>query len=86
MSPAAFHRIVENGYSSERLHAFSSYMILLSMLLLAFGTAGDFYIIAYKITHLASFAITATLLLLVFILCLWFGLTYYLREQKSTAK
>jgi NO-binding membrane sensor protein with MHYT domain len=44
MMPAAYHRIVERGEISERLHRFSSVAVLLAMLTLALALTGDSFI------------------------------------------
>jgi hypothetical protein len=77
MTPAAYHRLVEKGENTERLHRFSSKMLLSSMALLALGICAELFIVGRKITS----SLTASILLAIFALTLfygcWFGYTYY---------
>jgi hypothetical protein len=83
MAPAAFHRIVEHGEDTERLHHFSSAMVLTAMVPLAFGIAGDFYVVLQKVLDSTSVAVAGAAASLVFFFGLWFGLTLALRAQVS---
>ena len=85
ISPAAFHRIVERGLDTERLHRFSSAMVLCAMVPLAFGIAGDCYVVLDKVLDSASLAITLAGVSLIFFFGLWFGLTLALRARLDTA-
>lgn len=49
MSPAAWHRIVERGDDTERLHTYASWMVLLAMAFLSLGIAGDMYVAFAKV-------------------------------------
>src|SRR5205085_247824 len=51
MTPAAYHRIVEQGEETEHFHRFSSRVLLASMLPLALGISGDFYVVLRKVTE-----------------------------------
>jgi len=77
MTPAAFHRLVEKGENTERLHRFSSKMLLSSMALLALGICAELFVVGRKITS----SLAASILLAIFALTLfygcWFGYTYY---------
>src|SRR5215213_11866543 len=44
MTPAAYHRIVEQGEQTERFHRFASRILLWSLVPLALGISGDFYV------------------------------------------
>jgi hypothetical protein len=85
MSPAAFHRIVERGQDTERLHRFSSAMVLGAMVPLAFGIAGDCYVVLAKVLDSAGLALTLAGLSLVFFFGLWFGVTLTVRVRLDTA-
>jgi len=85
MSPAAFHRIVERGQDTERLHRFSSAMVLCAMVPLAFGIAGDCYVVLDKGLGSASQALALAGLSLVFFFGLWFGVTLTIRARLDTA-
>jgi small-conductance mechanosensitive channel len=81
MAPAAFHRLVENGEDSERMHRFASAMVLCAMVPLALGIAADFYVVLAKV--LASDLVPAVVagVTLVFFFGLWFGLTLAVRAR-----
>lgn len=46
MTPAAFHRLVEQGENTEHFHRFASRTLLASMVPLALGITGDYYVVA----------------------------------------
>ena len=85
MSPTAFHRIVERGQDTERMRRFSSAMVLCAMVPLAFGIAGDCYVVVDKVLDSAGLALTLAGLSLVFFFGLWFGVTLALRARIDTA-
>ena len=84
MAPAAFHRIVERGEDTERLHRFSSVMVLSAMVPLALGIAGDFYVVLAKVLDSTSLAVALAIASLIFFYGLWFGLTYAVRLRISS--
>lgn len=84
MSPAAFHRIVEDGEDTERVHRFTSGMLLASMVTLPLGIAGDFFVVVKKVVNSNSLAGGSSLLLLAVFFSLWFGYTLYRRHQLQT--
>ncbi len=81
MAPAAYHRIVEQGEDSERLHHFAGNMIIAAMVTLALGIVGDFYVVFEKVTKSSSFALIAAVLMLAFFYGLWFAFTLFRRQQ-----
>lgn len=85
MTPAAYHRLVEQGEDTEHFHHFASRILLASMIPLALGITGDFYVVARKITESVglSFGLSALALLLFY--GLWFGFTLYARAQRRQA-
>jgi Family of unknown function (DUF6328) len=86
MAPAAFHRIVERGEDTERLHRFSSTMVLAAMVPLALGIAGDFYIVLDKVLESPTIAIALAVSSLVMFFGLWFGLTLALRARAEAGR
>ena len=86
MAPAAFHRIVERGEDTERLHRFSSTMVLAAMVPLALGIAGDFYIVLDKVLDSPTVAIALAVSSLVMFFGLWFGLTLALRARAEAGR
>ena len=81
MAPAAVHRIVERGQDTERLHRFSSVMVLAAMVPLALGLAGDFYVVLAKVLDSPGVSIALAGVSLVFFFGLWFGLTLAIRSR-----
>lgn len=83
MTPAAYHRLVERGEQTEHFHRFASRMLLASMIPLALGVTGDFFVVARKITESDAFSFVASLLMLAIFYGLWFGYTLYRRAAKQ---
>ena len=76
ITPAAYHRIVEQGEDSEMLHHITARLLLGAMAFLALGICGDFYVVC-RITGISMAASTTlTLLLLAFFYGAWFGYTF----------
>jgi hypothetical protein len=84
MAPTAFHRIVEQGEDTERLHAFASAMVLGAMVPLALGIAGDFYVVLDKVLKSQSLAILFAGITVAFFYGLWFGLTTAVRARVAS--
>lgn len=81
MTPAAYHRLVENGEATQGFHRFASRMLLLAMAPLAVGLCGDFFVVLRKVTdQIVGSSVGAALMLVVFIGC-WYGLTLALRQR-----
>lgn len=83
MAPAAFHRIVERGEDTERLHAFASAMVLGALGLLAPGIAGEVVVVVQKTfadIHGAWLAGGITLLAFYGV---WFGYTFWCRKRSQ---
>jgi len=82
MTSAAYHRIVEEGEDTTRLHKFASRMIVLSMAMLASGICLDVFVIFQAVFKSWAISLSAALAhLLVFSLC-WFAYPYY-RKGRS---
>jgi hypothetical protein len=81
ITPAAYHRIVEQGEDSERLYHITAHLLLWSMVFLALGICGDFYI-ASRMTGLSNAVSTAiSSALLVFFFAAWFGYTLWKKDR-----
>ena len=85
MTPAAYHRIVEDGEETEHFHRFASRILLAAMLPLALGMTGDFYVVLRKVTDRQALSAIVAALLLVAFYGLWFGYTLYARQQRTHA-
>src|SRR5882757_9652921 len=83
MTPAAYHRLVNQGEDTPDFPRFASRMVLAAMTFLALGIATDFAVVAGKVTGSAIFAGVTSLLLLVSFYGLWFGYTGYRRWQQT---
>ena len=77
MTPAAYHRVVEKGENTEHFLDFCSRMLLISLLPLAAGVAGDFYVVVFKVTSSFTTAAYATLPVVLFVYGLWFVYPWY---------
>ena len=86
MTPAAYHRIVEQGEETEHFHRFASHVLLAAMIPLALGITADFYIVMRKVTDSISLSITIAALLLIAFYALWFGYTLYRRARHTHTK
>ncbi len=85
MAPAAFHRIVEQGQDTERLHTFASRMILGSMVFLALGIAADVWVVVEKVTRSAAWGIGLAGAALLLSYGFWFGYMLYRKAEHSVS-
>ncbi len=83
MTPAAYHRIVEEGEETEHFHRFSSRVLVIAMIPLALGVCGDFFVVMRRIVTSSTASIIAAGAMLVFFYGLWFGLTIYRRQHRE---
>jgi len=81
MTPAAYHRIVEEGEETEHFHRFASRVLIAAMIPLALGICGDFFIVMRKVIVSSTYSLVAAAVMLLFFYSLWFGLTIYRRKQ-----
>ncbi len=82
MTPAAYHRLVEQGEETEHFHRFASRTMLASMIPLALGITGDFFVVARKITESDGLSVGLSALALLIFYGLWFGFTLYRRHAR----
>ena len=83
MTPAAYHRIVEQGEETEHFHRFASKMIIAALVPLALGLAGGVYVVVQKVTESALVSVVSALVALALFWELWFGITLYRRTQRE---
>lgn len=83
MTPAAYHRIVENGEFTASFERIAGRLILAAMVPLAAGLAGDFYVVLQKATASAAIAAVGGALMLTAYLGAWFGFTLYARRRRG---
>ena len=86
MTPAAYHRVVEQGENTEHFQRFASRLVLMAMVPLALAIAGDAYIVVEKVSHSPALAIASTVLLLTFFFGCWFGYTTYARQRRAPTR
>lgn len=85
MAPAAYHRIVANGEDRPDVDRFGSTVMLASLVPLALGLSGDFYVTAEKLEYGGGTALAATALALLVFLGLWFGYPLLARALSTAA-
>lgn len=85
MTPAAYHRIVEEGEDTEHFHRLASRFVIAAMVPLALGMCGDVYVVVLKVLDSQLVAVVAALVMLALFWELWFGLTIYRRTQRDHA-
>jgi hypothetical protein len=83
MTPAAYHRIVEQGEETEHFHRFASKIIVAALVPLALGLSGGVYVVVQKVTDSTLVAVVAALVTLALFWELWFGITLYRRTQRD---
>jgi len=81
ITPAAYHRIVEQGEDSEMLHHITARLLLWAMVFLALGICGDFWIASRMAGLGGPLSTGLTLGLLGFFYGAWFGYTYWKKLQ-----
>ncbi|MBV8051311.1 MAG: hypothetical protein JOZ80_08995 [Acidobacteriaceae bacterium] len=86
MTPASYHRIVENGENTEHFLHFASRMLLWALPPLALGICGDFYVVLRTISQSVLVCGISAVALLVFFAWLWFGMPLARRAQDSRVR
>lgn len=85
ITPAAYHRLVEEGEETEHFHRFASKVLVAALVPLALALAGDVYVIVQKVSDSQLVSVVSALVLLAIFWELWFGLTLYRRTQRQYA-
>jgi uncharacterized protein DUF6328 len=83
MTPAAYHRIVEEGEESESFHRLASWFLLFAMVTLPLGVCGDLFVVVRMVSESARLAAGLSAVTLLFFYGVWFGLPIFLRNQPS---
>jgi len=81
MTPAAYHRIAEQGRFSPHLHRLITRMLLAAMATLALGISLELYVVAQKITQSQPLSISLATLTLATFYTLWFAYTLHTRHR-----
>lgn len=85
ITPAAYHRMVEQGEETEHFHRFASKMLVAALVPLALALAGDVYVVVQKVSDSQLLSVVSALVVLAIFWELWFGLTLYRRTQRQYA-
>ncbi len=85
MSPPGYHRIVEDGEETERLHAFARKAVVGASIPFGLSLAADFYVAAALVTHRSGLAAGIAGAVLLFALWLWFGYPLWFRFRHPGA-
>jgi hypothetical protein len=81
LTPATYHRIVENGEETERFYRLAQVMVLCSLPPLALGVCGDFFIVVYKLTDSLESSLSAGVIMLLAFAVMWFGYPWLRRNH-----
>jgi hypothetical protein len=84
MTPAAFHRMVEEGEETERFHRVASCFMLSSLVPLALGLAGDLFVVTRKLLDSTQIATAIALTSIAIFYGAWFGATTFVRRSRRT--
>jgi hypothetical protein len=79
IAPAAYHRLAEQGQDSEHFHSVASGLLLLALVFLAPGMAGDLLVVIRLVTGSYALALWVATLLLASFYGLWFGVSLWKR-------
>jgi hypothetical protein len=82
MAPAAYHRIVWNGEDTNEFHRTGSILVTVATLPLAFGLAGDAYVVIAKIAESTAIGAVVGGAVLAGLLGLWHACPLYLRYAR----
>jgi hypothetical protein len=83
LTPAAYHRIAENGEDTERFYRVANSMVLWSLPPLALGICGDFFLVTYKTTDRLALSLIAGGLMLMLSGGMWFGYTWFRKRYPA---
>jgi hypothetical protein len=83
MTPAAYHRIVEEGNNSERFYSLASRLVIAATAILALGISGDFFVVVHKVTHSPLIAGFAAAAVVAGSYSLWFGYSLFCRRSRA---
>lgn len=81
MTPAAYHRIVEQGEETERFHRLASILVVAAMVPIALGMSGDFYVILVRVTGSSARGALGAGAAFALFLTAWFGYTALRRAR-----
>jgi hypothetical protein len=83
ITPAAYHRVVEQGEETEHFHKVASRLLLAATVPLALGLTGDCFVVVRKVLDSTPAALVAAGANLLLCLGLWFGFTLLQRGRRG---
>lgn len=81
ITPASYHRVVEKGEFTERLHRIASGLMLAALIPLAFGFAGDVFVVVRMVTASLAIGVAGAGVILAVAFGLWFVLSLYCKHH-----
>jgi hypothetical protein len=84
ITPAAYHRIHEAGEDTEHFQKVASRLLLMALVFLGPGMAGDLFVVIAKVTQSPGVAGASAGLLLLAFYGLWFGVSAWRRKYPRT--
>ena len=81
MTPATYHRYVEQGEATERFHQFTSRTLLLAMVPFGLGMCGNLFVLLYKVTGILIASAIAATSVNIALYVLWFA--YMIRRRRQ---
>ncbi|HWS89245.1 MAG TPA: DUF6328 family protein [Pyrinomonadaceae bacterium] len=82
ISPAAYHRLVEDGEDTPEVHRYTSNVMNWALLPFAFGLGLDFYVAAQKVIGWKA-GVAAGLFATALAASFWYFLEFYMRRERA---
>ncbi len=86
MTPAPYHRLVEDGEHTERFDRIGVRFVLGALVPLSLGLAGGLYVVLEKVSGRGGLALLGAAAVVVGALLLWFGLPLLARGRSGSAR
>ena len=80
IAPAAYHRIHEAGEDTEHFYKIAGRLLLIALVFLGPGMAGDLFVVIAKVTQSPGLAGVSAGILLLGFYGLWFGVSAWRRK------
>lgn len=84
--PAAFHRLAENGEMTDRMHRFSSAMVLAGLVALAAGIGASVFVVAMKMEASLPACFIWSIGTFAVMVGMWMGLPWIARPASYTRR
>lgn len=86
LTPAPYHRIVEQSEETERFYRVASKLVLMALPPMAAGISGDFFVVVYKMSNQYQLSEVAALLMFCLFFGTWFGYTFFRKYHPAPVK